>query len=161
MRKRYLILHPDGSRRHIIDLEHADLFKAGRLTQVSQGIFRLRPDQAKISTNTFVNLPVPKALHSSIHAQIRLARISRAAGVHTQEQWIQRVEYFGWACRYCGLKLSKSTLTKDHQIPIADHGTEWASNLVPACKSCNSSKGVRRWRVSNSWSSTQMAAASM
>lgn len=53
-------------------------------------------------------------------------------------------EIFGKAdhhCVYCGLKTAKLTL--DHYTPIAKGGLHTASNLVPSCKPCNSSKGAK------------------
>jgi 5-methylcytosine-specific restriction endonuclease McrA len=61
-------------------------------------------------------------------------------GSHTHQQWLARVELYGWKCFYCPKKLDNKTLTKDHRIPLNKGGSNWASNLVPACKSCNSSK---------------------
>lgn len=78
---------------------------------------------------------------------IREARMANADGFHTEAQWLARIEYFGWQCRYCAVPLTLSTVTKDHQVAIANHGTQWASNLVPACKSCNSWKRDRRIRL--------------
>jgi 5-methylcytosine-specific restriction endonuclease McrA len=72
------------------------------------------------------------------------ARKRGASGFHTFEQWMARVEYFGWRCVYCKLALTVKTLTQDHVKPISKGGSDWASNLVPACKGCNSSK-------SNKW----------
>ena len=44
-------------------------------------------------------------------------------------------------CWYCGLTLDPfDTFTLDHVIPTAMGGTDEPSNLVAACKSCNSSK---------------------
>lgn len=88
------------------------------------------------------------------HARMWSARqraIKRqAAGCHTEAQWLSRVEYFGWRCVYCGRvlkpenaggrRVEPDTLTKDHTIPLSKRGSDWASNLRPACKSCNSSK---------------------
>jgi len=50
-------------------------------------------------------------------------------------------------CFYCA-KVSKSTI--DHVIPIELGGVDGIGNLVPACKSCNSSKSaltIMQWRV--------------
>lgn len=49
----------------------------------------------------------------------------------------------GSACVYCAVPLSDKTLTWDHVIPIARGGCHSVGNLVPACKSCNSSKRDR------------------
>ena len=45
-------------------------------------------------------------------------------------------------CWYCGIKMSKfdGTFTVDHFISKADGGEDKIENLVPCCKSCNSSK---------------------
>lgn len=77
-------------------------------------------------------------------AKVRRARMAGAKGNHTYSQWMMRVAFFGWKCRYCGAGLSSVTLTKDHQIPISRGGSEWPSNLVPACRSCNSAKGTKK-----------------
>jgi len=68
------------------------------------------------------------------------ARKRGATGFHTYEQWMARVEFFGWRCVYCKVVLTPKTLTQDHVKPISNGGSDWASNLVPSCKSCNSSK---------------------
>lgn len=67
-------------------------------------------------------------------------------------------ESFESCCAYCGCK---KPLALDHFIPIAKGGPDCLGNLVPACKSCNSSKhdsdpmewyksqqfySVKRWR---------------
>ncbi len=78
------------------------------------------------------------------HARYIRKKGWRPAGSHTIAQWLARVAFYGWRCVYCGLKLSQKTLTKDHRIPLSKGGTEFASNLVPACRSCNSSKGNRK-----------------
>lgn len=70
----------------------------------------------------------------------RRARKIGAAGEFDYEGWMQRCEFYGWRCRYCGTELNEETVTMDHRIPLAKGGTNWISNLVPACKSCNCSK---------------------
>ena len=50
-------------------------------------------------------------------------------------------------CFYCGKKLqlrkrnAKDYMTKDHLNPKANGGSNYISNLVPSCKSCNTLKG--------------------
>lgn len=43
-------------------------------------------------------------------------------------------------CIYCG---ATENLTFDHLIPQSEGGPDIISNQVPACQSCNSSKGAR------------------
>ncbi len=68
------------------------------------------------------------------------ARKMGTLGSHTFAEWMARVELFGWRCAYCDVALTPATLTKDHIIPLYRGGSNFAANLVPACKSCNSAK---------------------
>lgn len=45
-------------------------------------------------------------------------------------------------CWYCGMVLHR-TFSVDHVTPVYDGGTNDIANLVPCCKSCNSTKGNR------------------
>lgn len=78
-----------------------------------------------------------------VQQQRRRAVKAAAKGTHNLDQWLARVGFFGWHCVYCGTKLTMRTLTQDHVIPLSRGGTNWPSNLVPACHSCNASKGPR------------------
>lgn len=44
------------------------------------------------------------------------------------------------ACRYCGASAPDAPLTVDHVVPTALGGSDEASNLVTACRDCNSGK---------------------
>lgn len=81
---------------------------------------------------------------SSHASEERRSRYVSAMGRCTVEQWMARVEYFGWLCVYCRKTLTPKTLTKDHAIPLSRGGSNWPSNLVPACKSCNSKKKAKK-----------------
>lgn len=70
----------------------------------------------------------------------RRALKQNALGNHTVEQWIARVNFFGWLCWMCKQTLTPQTLTEDHVIPLSKGGTNCPSNLRPACHSCNASK---------------------
>jgi hypothetical protein len=52
-----------------------------------------------------------------------------------------------WHCRcaYCGKTYDTTKLTLDHVKPKAYGGANHTSNLVPACRSCNKSKGSSNW----------------
>lgn len=57
----------------------------------------------------------------------------------TKYQWEEIKKYFNGACAYCG---RKSPLTVDHVLPVTKGGELSINNVVPACKSCNSSKAT-------------------
>jgi len=68
-----------------------------------------------------------------------------ATGSFTAEQIQARFDYFDNECRYCSKDLSEEVTTIDHMIPLSRGGTNWPSNLVPACASCNSRKGDKTY----------------
>ncbi len=54
----------------------------------------------------------------------------------------------GFACAYCGTSLRNAApadVTLDHLLPRSAGGTNDATNLVTACRSCNSSRQDRPW----------------
>lgn len=76
--------------------------------------------------------------------KIKAARRRHAPGEFTREQWISRWEFYGKRCAYCLVELPLKKANIDHIIPIKEGGTNWPSNLAPACKSCNSHKSAKR-----------------
>lgn len=50
----------------------------------------------------------------------------------------------GHRCKYCGATSDDAELTIDHVVPVALGGTNEASNLVTACRRCNSGKSSTR-----------------
>lgn len=59
-------------------------------------------------------------------------------GFHTEKDWQELLIIFHGGCAYCGR--SDVAMTRDHVIPVSRGGTDVISNILPACKSCNSSK---------------------
>ena len=55
----------------------------------------------------------------------------------TPEQWEQIKTDFNHLCAYCG---GQAELEQDHVTPISKGGNHTASNIVPACRSCNARK---------------------
>lgn len=55
----------------------------------------------------------------------------------TARQWRNIKAAYRHRCAYCG---KRRPLTMDHVIPLSKGGSNTASNVVPACRSCNSSK---------------------
>ena len=61
--------------------------------------------------------------------------------LYEAELWEYLLEKFGRKCFYCGAK--NVPLEKEHILPKAKGGTNRASNLTIACRSCNEKKGNR------------------
>lgn len=79
---------------------------------------------------------------------LRAFRKRAAAGNFKFYKWIQKVNYYGWHCVYCGKQLDMKTLTCDHVKPLCRGGTNFIANLVPACRSCNARKWAdKRWKI--------------
>lgn len=70
----------------------------------------------------------------------RRARQKSANGRFTAKDWNSRLDYYGGSCIYCG---SSEQIEVEHRIPLSRGGTNWPSNLAPACKSCNCKKGTK------------------
>lgn len=49
-----------------------------------------------------------------------------------------------YTCLYCGVKVVGFNCTLDHVVCRAEGGTDEASNLVVACRSCNSRRRALR-----------------
>jgi 5-methylcytosine-specific restriction endonuclease McrA len=56
-------------------------------------------------------------------------------------EWQAVLDEHGHRCAYCGR--GDRPLEQDHVIPLSKGGRHAASNIVPACKPCNSAKGAR------------------
>ncbi len=69
----------------------------------------------------------------------RLKREREKARKLRQSAWWQAKLRAG-LCHYCGQKFKPAELTMDHVVPLARGGVSAQSNLVPACKACNSGK---------------------
>jgi len=65
----------------------------------------------------------------------------------TDDQWQEILARFEHRCAYCGKESAR--ITQDHVIPLSRGGDHTASNVLPACRSCNSRKGrllLEEWR---------------
>lgn len=86
---------------------------------------------------------ISRKLKLAFYQRQRDARRRNAPGRHSFVAWMQKVERFHWKCAYCGKKLTKKTLTKDHVIPISKGGSDWLRNVVPCCRPCNERKQAK------------------
>ena len=63
-----------------------------------------------------------------------------------QEDWENTKKYFDYKCAYCG---SDGDLVIEHAIPInkVSLGEHRLGNLVPSCKTCNSKKADKDYKI--------------
>jgi 5-methylcytosine-specific restriction endonuclease McrA len=83
--------------------------------------------------------------------RVRAAAKGVSAGSFTPAQWAALCEIFDGRCAYCD---ALAPLEIEHMTPITRGGAHDASNIVPACKSCNSGKRDRtlcEWRGAGRW----------
>ena len=59
----------------------------------------------------------------------------------TPAQWVEIQASWNHRCAYCG-KRAKGRLEMDHITPFRKGGSHTASNIVPACRSCNAKKQI-------------------
>lgn len=75
-----------------------------------------------------------------------LYRRKNAVGSHSPEELNRLFDMFQGNCAYC---IGGKATTVDHIVPLTKGGTNNIDNLVPCCRSCNSSKGnkfIGDWR---------------
>lgn len=70
----------------------------------------------------------------------RRARKAGNGGSHTLQQRKELFDLLGNVCFYCE---APPPLTIDHNVPLKRGGTDDISNILPACRSCNSKKNTR------------------
>ena len=63
---------------------------------------------------------------------------AKARELRKSRWWQQKIS--SGICYFCGEKFPPKELTMDHLVPLARGGTSSKSNLVPACKACNTKK---------------------
>jgi hypothetical protein len=59
----------------------------------------------------------------------------------TVSQWQEILEAFNRCCAYCNQPYVR--LEIEHMVPLVRQGQHTASNIVPACRSCNAKKGTK------------------
>ena len=74
-----------------------------------------------------------------VYKQRRRARAATLDADYSSEEWEMCKRSFGYRCAYCG---GKKKLEQDHFIALAKGGEYTKNNIVPACRSCNSSKNA-------------------
>jgi 5-methylcytosine-specific restriction endonuclease McrA len=85
-------------------------------------------------------------------AKKKAKRRNAPIGEFNLNDWFQLLKIWGHKCAYCGHH--DLLLTKDHMIPLVRGGSHDVSNIVPACKRCNSSKSARTVEEYYQWLNT-------
>ena len=77
-------------------------------------------------------------------SSIRKMRMRRVIGFHTKEDIKEIFHAQNEECIFCAKKIryvkGKKTFQVDHTVPIVDEGTDWPSNLMLVCGTCNKQK---------------------
>jgi 5-methylcytosine-specific restriction endonuclease McrA len=88
-----------------------------------------------------------KILHNAYKGKLK--RRKQIEPDHTFQEWIDLLKKHDNKCYYCGARMTKKPglkqRTRDHIIPVTKGGKDEISNIVPACRSCNSQKGARTY----------------
>jgi 5-methylcytosine-specific restriction endonuclease McrA len=75
--------------------------------------------------------------HPETHWNRRKREYNLPGSGITPKEWEELKSKYDHKCVYCG---KETKLTLDHIVPVTADGPNDISNVVPACKSCNSSK---------------------
>ncbi len=74
-------------------------------------------------------------------AKRRALKLNATGPHHTAKQWVDKRNEYDQRCAYCFRKPKRLTL--DHVVPLIRGGSNAIENCVPACRSCNCSKGPK------------------
>jgi 5-methylcytosine-specific restriction endonuclease McrA len=82
-----------------------------------------------------------------LHSIVAVKRSAQRLLVQRSTPPLNNHELFrrdGFMCMYCGAPGHESQLTRDHVQPLSCGGQDIWSNVVAACRPCNTRKGGRR-----------------
>ncbi len=96
--------------------------------KINGGISRLTGERSYVNVNSIIAVK-----HSTHHKHPK-----RNIPPLTNRELFLRDAHL---CMYCGGEYRESFLTRDHVLPISRGGTDRWSNVVTACRHCNTSKG--------------------
>jgi 5-methylcytosine-specific restriction endonuclease McrA len=91
------------------------------------------------------------------HNHVRRSRELQAPGEHSTAEWLLKLQEFGHRCAYCGTE--GADFHRDHLVPLVDGGSNSIGNIVPACPSCNLSKGGKSGAALLLWITERRAVA--
>lgn len=105
--------------------------------------------EAAYSTDKWEEVEREEERRSGIHySSINYLRrkVLLSGGKHTKGEIEEILDLQGHRCIYCNVLFTdKKTPTRDHIKPVAMRGSDWALNIVMACRICNASRGKRHF----------------
>lgn len=78
-------------------------------------------------------------------AEVRRLKREQMGDLTPALEALLREQAIGSPCTYCRATLDADNVTLDHVTPLTKGGQHDSSNVVPACRSCNSSKQDGVW----------------
>lgn len=85
-----------------------------------------------------------------LNGRIRRIRLkeSKQKGDHTENEWIDMLNFFEFMCVRCLGGQDCDIIHKDHIMPIYQGGSHGLDNIQPLCLKCNTSKSSENkdWR---------------
>lgn len=88
-------------------------------------------------------LSVNRKEYFSLKSLERYARLKKAEGSFTVQEWFDKKKVFNYKCAICKTPETEAKLTKDHIIPLTKGGSNCINNIQPLCQPCNSKKNVK------------------
>jgi hypothetical protein len=113
---------------------YAKKMKRPRLLAYLAIIFNIEHVIKQIEIYKLRNLDKRRAYESKRRATKKSAMIKEL----TAQDWQDILVSYNHCCAYCSRKPQR--LTQDHITPLSKGGHHTKSNIVPACRSCNSRK---------------------
>lgn len=98
-------------------------------------------DETVSSPSVTIHVPAVLRLRKLAHTQRRAVRFSRS-NVYLRD---------GYCCQYCGKKKPARELSYDHVVPRSAGGRTIWTNIVTACRTCNSRKDSKTCDEAGMW----------
>jgi 5-methylcytosine-specific restriction endonuclease McrA len=136
----------DAIQEHQRNAYHADV-EANRAK--SRGYYQRNKDVLKVRHDSYNAVPANKLRTALLHGQHHVEELGNLAHNITADEQYAYWEANGISkdhCHYCQVHfgaLDPVDVTIDHVEAISNGGPHTVENIVPACRSCNSSKRDR------------------
>ncbi len=101
---------------------------------------RKNPEYDRLRRLAYTRKYPEKNRHNAIKYYVRK---KGAEGSFTLSEWRALLAQYDHKCAYCEKPISGRDATRDHKIPLSRGGTGYISNILPACRSCNSAKWTK------------------